>query len=324
MTKSKVFQARQHTSPEGPLSQDQAYPQHHEESTENTDTALPLISSRTSSDLVKSDESPLSAFPNPYYGIYSTSGFNTLPLLSLVATRPNPMIDLGPIDLSSSFIVVDARKHDLPIVYASGSFEDLTGYTGGEILGRNCRFLQSPDGMVERGSVRKHVDNHVVFQLKRSLDDHMECQYININYKKGGEPFVNLITIIPIAFDGNNRPTYFVGFQVDLMQQSKAILRRLEDNSYVIDFNSTDVPSRTSTSSPSFPRLESVDASSPPSSAGDFVSQQSSSPPLVPAPNEYPLKGSDGWLSSPSMFYDGGMKFFGDMDEIGGLGCASG
>ncbi|TPX38074.1 hypothetical protein SmJEL517_g00317 [Synchytrium microbalum] len=194
------------------------------------------------------------AFPTS--GLYSSSGIDMIGILSRVAHRPNPVIDLGPVDLSSSFLVVDAKKADMPIVYASESFERLTGYSGQEIMGKNCRFLQSPDGLVEKGSIRRFVDNSVVQQLKSSIENRQECQYININYKKSGEPFVNLITVVPIDL-GSGETSYFVGFQVDMMQQSRAILRRLEDGSYVIDFNSKEqhesahpIPSASSTTAP--------------------------------------------------------------------------
>jgi hypothetical protein len=36
----------------------------------------------------------------------------------------------------------DVRKFDCPIVYASPTFSNLTGYEGKEIVGKNCRFLQ--------------------------------------------------------------------------------------------------------------------------------------------------------------------------------------
>ncbi|KND02172.1 PAS domain S-box protein, variant 2 [Spizellomyces punctatus DAOM BR117] len=199
--------------------------------------------------------------PSPYYGLYSGTGFDMLGILARVATRPNPIINLGPIDMSSSFIVTDALREDLPIIYASPTFELLTGYTSTEIMGRNCRFLQSPDGRVERGALRQFVDNNVVYQLKKCVDRRMECQYININYKKGGEPFVNLITIIPISYNANGDPSLFVGFQVDLMKQSGAILRTLEDHSYVIDFSSSP-DTLTRPSSDISPRL--VTASSTP------------------------------------------------------------
>ncbi|KAJ3215452.1 blue light receptor [Dinochytrium kinnereticum] len=181
--------------------------------------------------------------------MYSNSGFDMLDILSKVRNRPCPKIDLGPVDMSSSFLVVDARRYDLPIVYCSESFERLTGYAADEIVGLNCRFLQSPDGIVERGAERKYVDNTIVYQLKRSIDDHQECQFVNINYKKGGEPFVNLITVIPIleeeyaGDEGMREVKYFVGFQVDLMVQSKAILGRLEDGNFSMDSNlSIDAP----------------------------------------------------------------------------------
>ncbi|KAJ3042009.1 blue light receptor [Rhizophlyctis rosea] len=365
MTKSKVFRARQQPGQQAvqeqlQLQEQQSFAQadldgpssagSSSSSSSSSSGVPPPPTDPTTMPLIKSvAPAPITSYQNPYYGIYSTSGFNTLPLLSLVASRPNPTVDLGPIDMSSSFIVVDAKSNDLPIVYASGSFEELTGYRSREILGRNCRFLQSPDGMVEKGSVRKHVDNNVVYQLKKSVDDHMECQYININYKKGGEAFVNLITIIPIFLDGDTRPTYFVGFQVDLMHQSKAILRRLHDNSYVIDFNSTDVQPRSS-QTPQFPRLESVDATSPPATTSSSPDQEqdldhrSTSPPIAPAPqNSFTtmqqtpslmlpsMGGLTPWVTSPPLLFDetGLMpKIFGAGGEVvgldGGFGIANG
>lgn len=47
--------------------------------------------------------------------IYSASGFDFLSLLARVATRPYPKIYLGPVDLSCSFVVTDARRYDSPI-----------------------------------------------------------------------------------------------------------------------------------------------------------------------------------------------------------------
>ena len=44
-----------------------------------------------------------------------------------VATRPNPEINIGSVDLSCAFVVCDAEKDDFPIVYCSDNFERLTG-----------------------------------------------------------------------------------------------------------------------------------------------------------------------------------------------------
>lgn len=75
-------------------------------------------------------------------GLYSSSGFDVLGVLSRVIAHPTAQQLLGPVDFSCSFIVVDVTKNDFPIAYASPSFSVLTGYDNKDIVGRNCRFLQ--------------------------------------------------------------------------------------------------------------------------------------------------------------------------------------
>lgn len=121
-------------------------------------------------------------------GLYSQTGFDMVGVLARVAARRDPKTVLGPVDFSCSFLVVDIRKYDHPIVYASPTFQTLTGYSANEIVGKNCRFLQSPDGEVARGSRRKYTDNVAVSHLKRMLLAGKECQASLINYRKGGTP----------------------------------------------------------------------------------------------------------------------------------------
>lgn len=101
-----------------------------------------------------------------FYGVYSYSGFDIISLLAKIVHRKNPKVNLGPIDLSSSFVVASAKQFDYPIVYVSETFESLTGYSSDDIIGKNCRFLQSPDGIVERGAERVFSDNSVIYKLK--------------------------------------------------------------------------------------------------------------------------------------------------------------
>lgn len=42
-------------------------------------------------------------------------------------------------------VVTDPQQEDNPIIYNNQTFEQLTGYTGEEIIGRNCQFLQGKD-----------------------------------------------------------------------------------------------------------------------------------------------------------------------------------
>ncbi|KAJ3372420.1 blue light receptor [Allomyces arbusculus] len=177
-------------------------------------------------------------------GLYSSTGFDMIGVLSKVASRPNPQVSIGPVDMSCSFVVSDARKPDMPIVYVSDTFERLTGYSAGECVGKNCRFLQSPDGLVNEGSHRRYTDNASVYSMKQSIMSQRECQYTLINYRKGGEPFINLITIIPIAWgsDDDTDIAYFVGFQVDLVEQPNAIMNRMKDGTYVVNYQIADAP----------------------------------------------------------------------------------
>ena len=179
-----------------------------------------------------------SAFGFP---IYSTSGFDVLSIMARVATRPNPTLKLGPVDLSCSFLIVDVRRYDSPIVYASPGFLALTGYSEHEVLGRNCRFLQAPDGNIAKGEERRFTSHSSVAQMKKAAVADKECQTCLINYKKDGTAFMNLVSIIPLSGGVHNTPgeadqvAYHIGFQIDLSVQPDAILRKLEDGSYVTD-----------------------------------------------------------------------------------------
>ena len=155
-------------------------------------------------------------------------------------------------------IYQDIRKYDHPIVYSSPTFSTLTGYDNSEIVGRNCRFLQSellpksdplhqsdlnagPDGEIVKGSRRKYTDNEAVAHMKRMLGAGKECQASLINYRKGGTPFINLVTIVPIPWD-TDEIVYHVGFQVDLVEQPNAILRNMRDGSYQVNYTVVNNP----------------------------------------------------------------------------------
>ena len=153
-----------------------------------------------------------------YRNAYSASGFDMLRILMKVATRPDPQINIGAVDMSCAFVVCDVQQHDLPIVYCSDVFERLTAYTKHEILGRNCRFLQAPDGKIKSGVKRKYVDDQSVLRIKNMIAAQQETQISLINYRKGGQPFMNLLTMIPITYD-TDEIKYYVGFQVDLVEQ---------------------------------------------------------------------------------------------------------
>ncbi|KAL7268740.1 hypothetical protein RUND412_008622 [Rhizina undulata] len=188
--------------------------------------------------------SPMDVKPQPSMfaeNTYSSSGFDMMGILHRVANRKNPQINIGAVDMSCSFVVTDARKFDNPIVYCSATFERLTGYTKHEVLGRNCRFLQAPDGKIVAGVKRKYVDDNAVYYLKNQVQAKKEAQTSLINYRKGGQAFTNLLTMIPIMWDDN---MYFVGFQVDLVDQPGAMFNKNQglDGSFAINYQYSQLP----------------------------------------------------------------------------------
>lgn len=181
--------------------------------------------------------------PEPdYNGIYSSSGFDMLGILMKVATRPNPEINIGKVDLSCAFVVCDVTMPDCPIVYVSDIFERLTGYSKYEVTGQNCRFLQSPEGKVQAGLRREFVDNDSVYYLKNRISDKKEAQRSLINYRKGGQPFMNLLTMIPICGDDSDEIKYFVGFQVDLVEKPTSVEGKTASGLYTVDYSQGQLP----------------------------------------------------------------------------------
>jgi PAS domain S-box-containing protein len=188
------------------------------------------------------EKAPEPMLPQPsFQNVYSSSGFDMLGALMRVATRKNPEINIGAVDLSCAFVVCDVTQEDCPIVYVSDIFERLTGYNKHEALGRNCRFLQAPDGKVMTGVKRKYVDDDSVWYLKRQIMEQKEAQRSLINYRKGGQPFMNLLTMIPITWD-TDKIRYFVGFQVDLVEQPGSVAGKGAGGSYNVNYSQSSLP----------------------------------------------------------------------------------
>ncbi|CAK5264389.1 unnamed protein product [Mycena citricolor] len=179
--------------------------------------------------------------------LYSGSGFDALSLLARVMARPNPTIQLGPVDFSTSFVVVDVRRHDEPIVYCSPSFCALTGYSEKEVMGRNCRFLQAPPTSessgellpLAKGDPRHHTSHVAVRALAKAVGGHKESQVSVVNYRRDGSAFVNLVSIVPLVgesgvpgMEQDGEVVWYVGFQVDLTSQSESIVQRVKEGRY--------------------------------------------------------------------------------------------
>lgn len=101
-------------------------------------------------------------------------------------------------------IITDPRQPDNPIVFANGAFLDLTGYAEGQILGRNCRFLQGAD-----------TDRDTVAEIRHGIEEHRAVAVDILNYKADGTPFWNGLFMGPV-FDKDGELLYYFASQLDI------------------------------------------------------------------------------------------------------------
>ena len=79
-----------------------------------------------------------------------------------------------------------------PLLYVNAAFEDATGYCRSEIIGQNCRFLQTGK---RNGEI---AEKESTDKLTSALKDAQIVRVAITNYKKDGTPFRNLLAMKPI------------------------------------------------------------------------------------------------------------------------------
>jgi PAS domain S-box-containing protein len=106
--------------------------------------------------------------------------------------------------------LTDPDIDDNPIVYANKAFEDISGYTQDEIVGRNCRFLQGVD--------RNQPE---LERLREGLKKRQSTEVTLRNYRKDGTLFLNRLVVKPL-FDSDGEVVYFLGVQYDVTNMYRA------------------------------------------------------------------------------------------------------
>lgn len=107
-------------------------------------------------------------------------------------------------------ILSDPRLPDNPIVFANKAFLDLTGYEEGEVVGRNCRFLQGP-----------RTDPDTVAQMREAVAGGSPISLEILNYKRDGTAFWNAVFFGPV-FDTDGELLYFFASQLDVTRRREA------------------------------------------------------------------------------------------------------
>ena len=103
--------------------------------------------------------------------------------------------------LNAGVVISDARLPDMPVVYINPMFEQMSGYSSSEVLGRNCRFLQGEELNQDGLSSIRHA-------IATQTNGYAKLR----NYRKDGSIFVNELFISPVK-DKTGAVTHFVGIQ---------------------------------------------------------------------------------------------------------------
>ncbi|MGM9478071.1 PAS domain-containing sensor histidine kinase [Pedobacter sp. GSP4] len=121
----------------------------------------------------------------------------------------------------SGVIITDNCQYDNPIIYCNKAFEKLSGYERGEVIGRNCRFLQGNERkQPAREAIRKAV----------GLGDPVTVEIRN--YRKDGTLFWNELYISPIK-NPEGQVTHFIGVQNDVTRRKNAEENLLHERNMV-------------------------------------------------------------------------------------------
>ena len=134
------------------------------------------------------------------------------------------------------------------LVSCSPFFCTPTGYSKKEVIGKNCHFLQAPAGQVSKGDVRRFTSQDTVAYLTKSSMADKECQTSIVNYEKKWRRLRRSGRHYPCSwwcrwqFWWTRRYCLSnwirIGFQVDLFAQPDAILEKLRDGCYIVDYAS--------------------------------------------------------------------------------------
>ncbi len=138
----------------------------------------------------------------------------TTPVLPRVLQEPADALDAAGV----GFSVGDADREGFPLVYINDAFEQITGFSRAEALGRPCSFLQDGD-----------ADEHAVQAIRETLAAGVPGQHVLRNRRRDGSHFWNELRLLaPRTLEGR---TYVAAIQADVTasQEELGALRSERD-----------------------------------------------------------------------------------------------
>jgi PAS domain S-box-containing protein len=113
--------------------------------------------------------------------------------------------------LCVSIATASLDRKGFPLVYVNKAFEKTTMYPRKEIVGQNCKFLQSEKSEKEQISL-----------LTEALRNAQPCKVALTNTRKDGTEFFNLLSMKPI-FNSEGVYSYVIGVQFDISNPESSV-----------------------------------------------------------------------------------------------------
>lgn len=130
--------------------------------------------------------------------------------------------------LNAPVTIADPNEQDCPLIACNDPFLRLTGYQREDFIGRNCRFLQSPDN-----------DPANLTRIRAAVAAREPVEALLLNQTASDRAFHNLIVISPLYDKGREREL-MVGFQKEVPAD---LARQIADGAHPFRAGSSDARS---------------------------------------------------------------------------------
>jgi PAS domain S-box-containing protein len=118
----------------------------------------------------------------------------------------NLLTSIENLNFCVSLATARADRPNFPLVYVNKAFEETTGYDRADIVGQNCKFLQS-----------EWTEPEQIRLMSHALANAQPVKVALTNKRKNGTEFLNLLSMKPV-FDSQGVYSYVLGVQYDLSQ----------------------------------------------------------------------------------------------------------
>jgi len=105
---------------------------------------------------------------------------------------------------SDGIFIIDAINPNFPFIYANQSYFKMSGYSKGEIIGKNYFLHYGP-----------FTDPRILEEIKHTVDHGKSFFGEMLQFRKNGEKYWNLLRITPVR-DVNGTITHYVGIKTDI------------------------------------------------------------------------------------------------------------